>query len=301
MGVKNRPREIKSLRLPYLCVSASVPWGWALFFSISLRLRRRVPAALATKDIFCCPAAGGGAMTSRVNGAVRGLGAHYLAVCLLLALFLCVKHIHGKQATDVVTGRERVDWGRVLFGAGIWAMISILAFAVTFLLKEPSELVFQFEPSKFFVMLVISLLLFPLQTSCEEVLFRGYLMQWTYILFRNKWTAVILTGVLFGLLHSANTEVAAFGAWIALPQYILMGLILGYVAVADNGMELSLGLHAANNILAAVTCTSGSTTLQTHALFRDLNPTSSWTDILSMLIAGAVFIWICNRKYRFIR
>lgn len=219
----------------------------------------------------------------------------------LLALFLCVKHIHGKQATDVVTGRERVDWGRVLFGAGIWAMISILAFAVTFLLKEPSELVFQFEPSKFFVMLVISLLLFPLQTSCEEVLFRGYLMQWTYILFRNKWTAVILTGVLFGLLHSANTEVAAFGAWIALPQYILMGLILGYVAVADNGMELSLGLHAANNILAAVTCTSGSTTLQTHALFRDLNPTSSWTDILSMLIAGAVFIWICNRKYRFIR
>ena len=27
-------------------------------------------------------------MTSRVNGAVRGLGAHYLAVCLLLALFM---------------------------------------------------------------------------------------------------------------------------------------------------------------------------------------------------------------------
>lgn len=219
----------------------------------------------------------------------------------LFALFLCVKHIHGKRATDVVTGRERVDWRRILFGAGVWGMLSVVVFAITLLTKEPSELIFQFEPSKFFVMLIISLLLFPLQTSCEEVLFRGYLMQGTYLLFRNKWAAIILTGILFGLLHGANTEVAAFGAWIALPQYILMGLILGYVAVADNGMELSLGLHAANNILAAVTCTSGSTTLQTHALFRDLNPTSSWTDILLILVAGAVFIWICNRKYRFIR
>lgn len=219
----------------------------------------------------------------------------------LFALFFCVKHIQGKKATDVVTGRERVDWGRVLFGAGIWGLLSVLTFAVTFQSKDSSELIFQFEPSKFFVMLLISLVLFPFQTSFEEVLFRGYLMQWAYILFRNKWAAVVMTGILFGLLHGANPEVAEFGAWIALPQYILMGLILGYVAVTDNGMELSLGLHAANNILAAVTCTSGATTLQTHALFRDLNPTSSWTDILLILVAGVVFIWICNRKYRFIR
>ena len=53
--------------------------------------------------------------------------------------------------------------------------------------------------------------------------------------------------------------------WGALPQYILMGLILGFVAVKDDGMELSLGLHMANNIIAAITITSDSSTLQTHA------------------------------------
>jgi len=30
--------------------------------------------------------------------------------------------------------------------------------------------------------------------------------------------------------------------WVALPQYILMGLILGFVAVKDDGMEIIPGI-----------------------------------------------------------
>ena len=140
---------------------------------------------------------------------------------------------------------------------------------------------------------------FPFQTSFEELTFRGYLMQGSYLLFNNKWAALVLTSVIFGLMHSANPEVEAFGAWVALPQYIIMGFLLGYVAIKDNGMELSLGIHVANNILSAITFTSDSSTLQTHALFRDLAPSSSWMDSVVILIAALVFVWICNRKYKF--
>lgn len=215
------------------------------------------------------------------------------------AIFFCVKYIHRKKASDIVTGRDRVDWGRIFFGAGIWGILSILTFAVPFILGDAEDMVFQFEPSKFFVMLLISLLLFPFQTSFEELMFRGYLMQWSVVLFKYRWVAVLLTGVVFGAMHGANPEVEEFGVWIALPQYILMGLLLGYVAVKDNGMELSLGIHAANNILSAITFTSASSTLQTHALFRDLNPSASWMDTVVLLVAGILFVWICNRKYRF--
>jgi len=55
----------------------------------------------------------------------------------------------------------------------------------------------------------------------------------------------------------------------------------------------------ANNIIAAITITSDSSTLQTHALFKDLHPTASHFDTLTMLVAGVIFIWICNRKYHF--
>ena len=198
-----------------------------------------------------------------------------------------------------MTGRDRLDWGRIFFGAGIWAILSILTFLLPLLFGESDTLVFQFDASKFFVLLLISLILFPFQTSFEELTFRGYLMQGSYLLFNNKWAALVLTSVIFGLMHSANPEVQAFGAWVALPQYIIMGFLLGYVAIKDNGMELSLGIHVANNILSAITFTSDSSTLQTHALFRDLAPSSSWMDSVVILIAALVFVWICNRKYKF--
>lgn len=217
------------------------------------------------------------------------------------AIFFCIKYIHGKRALDIVTSRPKIDWNRFFFGAGIWAILSIITFALTFLTEDNPDLIFRFEPSKFFVMLAVALLMFPFQTSFEELVFRGYLMQWSYLLFKNKWAAIVLTGVIFGLMHSANPEVKDFGMLLAMPQYILMGLLLGYIAVQDNGLELSLGIHAANNILSAITITSPSSTLQTHALFIDPTPSASGWDSVFILISGLLFIWISNRKYQFIR
>ena len=217
------------------------------------------------------------------------------------AIFFCVKYIHGKRALDIVTSRPKIDWNRFFFGAGIWTILSIITFALTFLTEDNPDLIFRFEPSKFFVMLAVALLMFPFQTSFEELVFRGYLMQWSYLLFKNKWAAIVLTGVIFGLMHSANPEVKDFGMLLAMPQYILMGLLLGYIAVQDNGLELSLGIHAANNILSAITITSPSSTLQTHALFIDPTPSASGWDSVFILISGLLFIWISNRKYQFIR
>ena len=215
------------------------------------------------------------------------------------AVFFCVKYVHHKKVLDIVTARKRLDWGRVFFSAAIWAGLSIITFILPYFTSTPPEVVFQFEPVNFIILLAISLVMFPFQTSFEEVLFRGYLMQWAAMLFKYRWVAVVITGVIFGILHSANPEVEEFGMWVALPQYILMGLILGFVAVKDDGLELALGLHMANNIVAAITFTSDSSTLQTHALFRVINPTASWADTGMMLLAGVVFIWLCDRKYHF--
>lgn len=216
-----------------------------------------------------------------------------------LAIFFCIKYIHQKKALDIVTARPKVDWSRIFFSAGIWGILSLVSLFIPLLIGDSSDIVFQFDPLNFFVLVIISLVMFPFQTSFEELLFRGYLMQWSALLFKYRWIALLLTGTLFGIMHSANPEVEEFGMWIALPQYILMGFILGFVAVKDDGLELALGLHMSNNILAAITFTSDSSTLQTHALFKDLHPTASWVDTLVMLIAGILFIWICNRKYHF--
>jgi len=238
---------------------------------------------------------------SAATGTNAGLALTLLSFAAgFFALFLCVRYIHQKKAIDIITARPNIDWSRIFFAAAVWGTLSILMLAITLIsTNSSSNLVFQFEPVNFFILVLIALFLFPFQTSFEELLFRGYFMQWAALLFKYRWIAILTTGTLFGILHGANPEVEEFGMWIALPQYILMGLILGFVAVKDDGTELALGLHMANNILAAITFTSDSSTLQTHALFKDLHPTASWTDTFMMLIAGIIFIWLCNRKYHF--
>lgn len=215
------------------------------------------------------------------------------------ALFLCVKYIHKKEYKDIVTTRLNVDWKRIFFSAGIWMLLSLFSIAIILYTTDPSEIEFQFEPLNFFILVIISLALFPFQTSFEELMFRGYLMQWAAILVKYRWAALLITSVLFGAMHGFNPEVKAYGVWVAMPQYILMGLILGYVAIKDNGLELALGLHLANNLFSALTVTSDASTLQTHALFKMLNPTASHLDTLVMLVCGILFIWACNCKFHF--
>lgn len=215
-------------------------------------------------------------------------------------LFLCIKYIHRKNYLDIVTGRTKFCWSRFFFGAAVWGILSVITIAITIAGSEKGNIIFQFDLFKFLGLLAVSLLLLPFQTAFEEIMFRGYLMQGFTLLFKSKWTAFVLVAVLFGLMHSSNPEVKSFGAEIALPQYITMGLLLGFVALKDDGLELAIGLHAANNILAAVTFTSDASALRTYALFKDLSPTATHLDTLIMIICGVVFIAICNRKYRFL-
>lgn len=218
----------------------------------------------------------------------------------VIALLLCVKWFQHKQPLDILTGRNRFDVKRTLFGALIWGVLSFVLLGAQYGFGDTSNLVFQFEPFNFIMMCIVILIFIPFQVAFEEFIFRGYLMQGSVLLFKYRWVALLLTGCAFGLLHATNPEIERFGFWVAMPQYILMGLILGFVAIMDDGVELALGLHLSNNVISSLIVTHDSSALQTHALFKDINPQASHTDTLVMLACGIIFIWICNRKYNFL-
>jgi hypothetical protein len=78
-----------------------------------------------------------------------------------------------------------------------------------------------------------------------------------------------------------------------------MGLVLGYVTIKDDGIELALGMHFANNLLASLLVTSEGMVFQTAAIFRDTTPSITHMDTLVLMGCAAVFIWICYRTYGF--
>lgn len=235
--------------------------------------------------------------------ATVGMGANlYLLLVIvtflggLLALFLGVKTIHRRKIISVITSRDKIDWSRVFYAFAIWAIIGLLMVAIGYFMS-PEDFIWNFKPVSFFILVIISFLFLPIQTSMEEILFRGYLMQGFGTWFKKSFVALILTSVIFGLLHGLNPEIEKFG-WIVMIYYIGTGLILGIFTLMDEGTELALGFHAANNIIAAVLVTADWAVFQTDALLIDTSePSVSWEMFVPVFVLYPLVYVIFSNKY----
>ena len=215
----------------------------------------------------------------------------------LLFLFLGVRFVHHKKIRSIMTGRPKVDWKRFFFGLGLWLGISVLALLIDYAL-HPEDFILQFEPEPFLILLLIGVLMIPLQTSFEELLFRGYLMQGFGLMFRNSGMALLVTSVCFGLLHIFNPEVQKLGNSILI-YYVGTGLLFGIVTLMDEGTELALGMHAANNMAAAVFVTMDWAVFQTDALFKDISePSLGWEMFLPVFIIYPLVILYLGKRYK---
>lgn len=214
----------------------------------------------------------------------------------LIFLFIGVKYIHKRTITSLITSRENVDWKRFFYGFFVWGTLT-LAFSYVAILMNPDDYIWNFNATPFFILVTISFLFLPFQTSFEEFLFRGYFMQGIGILAKNRWVPLLITSVVFGLLHGTNPEVAKIGS-IAMVFYIGTGLFYGITTLMDEGTELALGLHAINNIVAAFFVTTDWTVFQTDALYIDTSePSVGWEMFLPVFVLYPLILLLFSKKY----
>ena len=128
----------------------------------------------------------------------------------LLALLLAVKFLHKQSINDLTTTRKKIDWKRVWFIFFLWGIVSSSLVLVDYFMS-PEDYQWNFNLIPFLILCVIAIILVPLQTSFEEYIFRGYLMQGIGVLAKNKWVPLVITSLVFGLLHIANPEVDKLG------------------------------------------------------------------------------------------
>ena len=240
----------------------------------------------------------------------------------LVGLKLAVKYLHQISLMTITTTRKKVDWGRIILGFGLIAVFSSISIWIDYQ-SNPENYVWNYKPMPFLILCLIAIVMVPIQTSLEEYLFRGYLMQGfgmgtrhkyfsvglivtllialvlfganfmydidllmnavisfaalvtlvfihmllekkkvyskaAYLKFNTsfqfKFTPLIITSLIFGLLHLANPEVEKLG-YLILFFYIGTGLFLGIITLMDEGMELALGFHAGNNLIGIILVT----------------------------------------------
>ena len=215
----------------------------------------------------------------------------------LLGVYLVVKFLHKQPFVELTTSRKKIDWGRVFFG---FALIAITTTVVTGLdyYNNPEDYVLQFDLVPFVILAIIAIIMIPLQTSFEEYLFRGYLMQGVGVLAKNKWLPLLITSVVFGGLHLANPEVDKLGNIIMI-YYIGTGFFLGIMTLMDEGMELALGFHAGNNLIAALLVTADWTVFKTNSVLKDISEPSAGFDVIApVLILYPIFLLIMAWRYK---
>ena len=214
----------------------------------------------------------------------------------LLTLFLCVKYMHKKKFVSIVTSREKIDWNRIFYAFVLWGGVSVLSIFIGIYLT-PENYTWNFQPIPFFTLLFVSFVFLPFQTSTEELLFRGYLMQGLGTLVKNRWFPLIITSVIFGLLHGMNPEVERLG-YVLMIFYIGTGLLYGITTLMDEGTELALGLHASNNIVAAFLVTTDWMVFRTDALYIDTSEPAVGSEMfVGVFILYPILLFVFSKKY----
>lgn len=214
----------------------------------------------------------------------------------LFAFILLVKPLNNRTFNVTINGTGRIRWDRFFISASVWLILSAL-YLFFYLKIDPANFTINNKTSSLIVLTFVSVLFIPFQAAFEEVLFRGYLMQGFAALLKNRWFPLIMTSILFGLMHAFNPEVKEYGFLTMMPQYIIFGLIFGIVTILDDGIEASMGAHTANNAFLCIMVTNKSSALQTPALFEQ-QTIFPWTEFAGLIISGIVFIIILKIIFR---
>ena len=213
----------------------------------------------------------------------------------LLCLIVLIKVIHGRKWTEVINGTNHIRWSRLFHGFAFWGGMMLVGYLIDYIVA-PKSFVWQFKPEKFIPLFFISFL-FVFQTSFEELVCRGYLAQgfasWT----KSRWCALIFPTILFALGHYSNPECAGYGYGIMMASYALSGLTFGLMTILDDGAELAIGAHTANNMLGSLLVNYKDSALPTDSLFYTTQ-NNPYQDFIFNLILTIILIIIMARVYK---
>ena len=219
----------------------------------------------------------------------------FIFVFAMAGLYLASK-IHGKKFISWITPSLAIDWKKIGWGAALWGICIVISEGITYFIN-PEVYSCGINFTQFIPLIFIALVFLPVQTSFEEIFFRGYIMQALSLGTKNKVVVMAVSSMLFALMHIMNPEVGKFGWGIMMTYYFSAGAFLALITVMDNRLELALGVHAATNILGATMVTYSGSVLQTDTICQviEIKPELM---LLLFYVTAIIFYFLASRKYQ---
>lgn len=214
---------------------------------------------------------------------------------LFLGVPIVVRILNKRPWRTVITPYRRLNLRQIARGAWYWFVpLTVLTMVLSAFDSDGIRLTT--DIGGWLRLVVVVLALVWVQTTAEELLFRGYLMQWVSLLTRRKWPIAIASGLLFTVPHLSNPEVTSqlgLDALVMSSIYFTTGFGLGWVSVVSGTIELAIGAHWANNVLSFL-LVAPEQSVATGALFTDSSPDVYLAALGNLVVVVVFILWSRN-------
>jgi len=124
-------------------------------------------------------------------------------ICSFYILYIYVRRVHKRPFLSVITPFKKLNYNKFLYAFGIWLLV-LVAWELAFYAGNPGNYILQFNFPKFAFLFLLSIPVLLIQTSYEELIFRGYAMQWLGRYMPYRILPLLITSVSFGLIRSSS-------------------------------------------------------------------------------------------------
>lgn len=121
----------------------------------------------------------------------------------------------------------------------VMGIIAITLAFILILISKSGVLVNSLLEPRFSLSLVLYLILFIFVGFAEELLSRGYIIGAMEVSNNNKWFAIMVSAVIFSLMHYGNNGFS----FIPFLNIFLVGILFGVMYVKTRSIWLSTGFH----------------------------------------------------------
>ncbi|MEI9422664.1 CPBP family intramembrane metalloprotease [Mesorhizobium sp. Cs1299R1N1] len=163
-----------------------------------------------------------------------------------IGLWIAMRWVHGEPLSALLGTGRRVSRPDFLKGLIAVLITSALSEILLYLLA-PGLARGTISLSSWLLFAIPIVALTLLQTSSEEVLFRGYLLRGLASRFRSPFIWALLPGLLFTSLHWSGGSSAAINACV-LVSIAAFALLLTLMVYATGNLGAALGAHLGNNL-----------------------------------------------------
>ena len=202
-----------------------------------------------------------------------------LIVIAGLAVLRSVERSHRRPWRSLIAADPKIDWRRVAIGGGV--QLGILGGQLA-LVHALTGWPWRFSIPASLSSFVLGVLLIPLQSASEEIIFRGYLTQALGRIVRSRVLIAGAVGLVFGGLH-----LNAHGP-LTVPYYLVFSLIFSLVSLRDERLELVIGGHGAINLFAFVVANSGLVGAAIGGVEGGA-AAFNWAAVVVLIVNGALF------------